>query len=218
MRLFTGIAFDYWQLLELAFKQPDMTVRTIGERNSATCPLDRRLSPNSYQIHGNGVSFSFLEVITYFGNLIGDQLCDYAPAEMVENLVRVYQVEPREARRLEISLSIFRRLIMSSEFGWVRVIPFNDNLIFLADETGGYDFVFRNLRDAPAPSVMPVDGTGGIRTAVDQDEVFRAWSYFHHTGWLEREEHEAEQEFYKAGGTLATSRSYCRTSPVFCAP
>jgi Sulfatase-modifying factor enzyme 1 len=204
VRLFTGIGFDYWQLLELALKQSGLTVRMGWEQNSATSPFDRRFPPNSYQIYRGRHSFSFIDVFHFFGNLIGDQLCGDVPNEMSENLALVYQAGPKEARRLEIALSIFRRLVMSSESGWVRVIPFNDKLVFLADEMGGYDFVFRNLRDVAAPSVTSVEDTGRSPAAVDEDEVFQAWSNFHYTGWLEREKHEAEQEFYTGGGTLAT--------------
>jgi Sulfatase-modifying factor enzyme 1 len=205
VRLFTGVGFNNWQFLELALKQQGLTVRMIGERNSATSPLDQSFVPNSYRIHGGGKSFGlYTDFFPAFSNLIGDQLCDYTDTKTTAMLALAYNVQPREAERLEIGLSIFRRLIMSSQVGWVRVLRFNDDLAFLADGAGGYDFVFRDLRDAPAPSATPIDGADGSQRAVDEDEAFLVRNYFDYKGWLERDQHESEKEFYAAGGTPET--------------
>jgi hypothetical protein len=199
-RLFTGIGFDYWQLLELALTQPDLHVEALFD-GRVIGPLDKNQAPNSYHICDEGAAFSYVEALFHFNNLLGDQLCDNGSAPQTL-IPRVYQTEPDEALRLERALKNFQCLVSLAKRGWVNVIPYNENLVFLSDGVGGYDFVFRNLRD----EVLPVSATAKVDTVAeeDTDQAFRAWSYFDYTGWCEEDEHEAEKEFYAQGGTLAT--------------
>jgi hypothetical protein len=200
-RLFTGLGFDYWQLLELALAQPDLRVEDCYERAWVTGPLDHSKLLNNYRIHGEGGGLSYLDALNYFSNLLGDQLCDGGSAPPVL-IARVYLAEPAEALRLKRGLEIFQRLLRLSERGWVNVIPYNKNLAFLSDGVGGFDFVFRNLRD----EVLPISAKDGPDTVTeeDKDQAFGAWSYFDYTGWREQDEHVAEEAFYAKGGTLAT--------------
>lgn len=199
-RLFTSIGFDYWQLLELALTQPDLHVGALfGGR--VVGPLNTNRPPNSYHICNEGAAFSYVEALSHFNNLLGDQLCDNGSA--LQTLIPcVYQAEPDEALRLERALKIFQRLVRLTKRGWVNIIPYNENLVFLSDGVGGYDFVFRNLRD----EVLHVSATVKLDTVEeeDTDQTFRAWSYFDYTRWREQDEHDAEKEFYAQGGTRAT--------------
>ena len=95
----------------------------------------------------------------------------------------------------------FHDLIKSSKPGWVEVIPYNNSFAFLHDSAGGYDFIFKGLRD----SLLTISSTDEHDTVManDEDRAFEAWIYFKYTGWREQDEHEAEQKFYVAGGTTA---------------
>lgn len=199
-RLFTGIGFDYWQLLELALTQPDLHVEALFD-GRVTGYLDKSQPLSSYCIHSEGAAFSYDEARDYFSNLLGDQLCDVgsAPQTLIPG---VYQAEPGERLGLQQGLKIFQRLLRLAETGWINVTRYNENLVFLSDGAGGYDFVFRNLRD----EVLPVFATAKLDTVAeeDTDQAFRAWSYFDYTRWREQDEHEAEKEFYAQGGMRAT--------------
>ena len=199
-RLFTGIGFDYWQLLELALTQQDLHVEALFD-GRVVGPLDTNQAPNSYRICDQGAAFSYVEALSHFNNLLGDQLCDNGSAPQTL-IPLVYQAEPDEALPLERALKIFQRLVRLTKRGWVDIIPYNENLVFLSDGVGGYDFVFRNLRD----EVLPVSATVKLDTVEeeDTDQTFRAWSYFDYTRWREQDEHDAEKEFYAQGGTRVT--------------
>ncbi len=199
-RLFTGIGFDYWQLLELALAQPDLHVEALID-GMVTGPFDHSRPPAYYRIHSDRAAFSYVQALECFSNFLGDQLCDGGSSSQ-PLLPRVYQAEHAEAIHLHRGLEVFQHLLRLSEFGWVNVIPYNKNLVFLSDGMGGYDFVFRNLRD----EVLPVSVTDKSDTVTeeDKDQVFRAWSYFNYSGWREQDEHKAEEDFYAKGGTRAT--------------
>jgi hypothetical protein len=198
LRLFTGIGFNYWVLLELALAQPDLHVEALMD-GPVTGPLDTSRPPGDYSIHGEGVEFSFMDAFGYSCNLLGDQLCDDGSSPQT----LIPQAEPGEGQRLQDGLKIFQRLIRLTERGWVNVIPYNDKVAFLTDGVGGYDIVFKGLRDELL-SVSPTD-KGDTVPEEDVDQAFLAWSYFDYDGWRDQDQHAAEQKFYAAGGTFATS-------------
>ncbi|MBL3519422.1 hypothetical protein H0A43_02990 [Arcobacter lanthieri] len=95
--------------------------------------------------------------------------------------------------------------------GWIEIIPFNNNLVFLKADDGYYDFVFRNLREQPFNSELErYIKTKNIPSLVNEYYDFDRWLYFGFKEkdskikninplsiWLERDTHLAEIDFYK---------------------
>ena len=211
-RIFTGTGVDYWTLLMAAAGRTDMKVCALGDEKTTT-PYDQtriteintETPPFRYFVRTRSGVLE-LSNTPQFSNLIGDQLCDCGTEPTDARLIAtLYQVDASKAAQTKGSLRIFRELIAGLDSGWMTVIPFSQNLVFLTDGQGGYDFVFRNLRDMhhdPAPASKSRPDSMTIARSVD--ERFEAWLYFHYTGWEERDQHDAELAFYEAGGTLAT--------------
>ena len=154
-------------------------------------------------------------------NMLGDQFLDYGgEAHSVEIVPKIYFPKTNKNKAAEEASYIsngrvLRSLLLELNFGWVDVIPYNANLIFLRYKNGGYDFVFRGMRDTPfqhnlySPYLRNSDvpATGNMYD-------FQRWLYFPsnkdenerrpYTGWLEFDEHEAEKMFYAVGGTSVT--------------
>jgi len=140
-------------------------------------------------------------------NLIGDSLVQ---PENIEPVVKLYSVNDysdelvKDKEQQKLILSIFRERIEESEIGWVDIIPFNKNLVFLRGLNGEYDFIFKNQRDKQFEHKV----FGGALKIADiphyiDDYHFFRWEYFEHRGWREKESHEAENLFYKQGGNSA---------------
>jgi hypothetical protein len=150
----------------------------------------------------------FLFHYSYTFNLIGDSL--FQP-ENIEPVVKLYNennycdelVKDKEQEKL--IYSIFRERIEESEMGWVDIIPFNKNLVFLRGLNGEYDFLFRNQRDEQFEHKV-FGGALKISDIPDyiDDYHFLRWEYFEHQGWREKESHEAENLFYKQDGKIAS--------------
>lgn len=101
--------------------------------------------------------------------------------------------------------------LLSIKKGWIEVIPFNDNLIFLKAKDGTYDFVFKNLRDhkfnSPFENYIKNDY---IPSIINEDLDFEWFSYFGFNKepknlknfeppmlWKEKDEHLSEVNFYE---------------------
>jgi len=211
-RIFTGTGVDYWTLLRAAAGRTDMKVCAWGDETTTT-PYDQartteinpEIPPFRYFVRTRDGVLELLNTIQ-FRNLIGDQLCDYGTDPTDSRLVAtLYQLDTSSAAQIKGGLRIFRELIVGLDTGWMEVIPFSQNLVFLSDGQGGYDFVFRNLRDMPHdPAAVCKSLPDSVTIAPSADERFEAWLYFHHTGWEERDQHDAELAFYEAGGTVAS--------------
>lgn len=98
---------------------------------------------------------------------------------------------------------LFGERIREFSEGWLEIIPFNDNLIFLKGANGEYDFVFKNMRDKPF--VFNYDN-GALKLkdlpSCINDYDFSRWYYFNYQGQRELDEHHAEQLHYQTGGSL----------------
>jgi hypothetical protein len=138
-------------------------------------------------------------------HLLGDSLIK---AARYESEVKLYNTKDyhdellKEKERNKLMFSIFRQRIEESEEGWVDILPFNDNLVFLRGQNGEYDFLFKNQRD----NLFEHKAFGGALKIKDvpwfiEDYHFARWEYFEYQGWRERDEHEAENLFYNSGGT-----------------
>lgn len=87
--------------------------------------------------------------------------------------------------------------------GWVKVLPFNDNLIFLADEQGNYDFVIRNQRNKKFSHEIFGDKLkrADIPSCIE-DYRFERWHYFEYEGNRDWDSHCSEIHFYQNGGLM----------------
>lgn len=146
---------------------------------------------------------SFIKDLGLSFNLLGDSL--------VEPVHRSQRIElyPGNGDKASLNKSkelamakfyLFRKRIELGSEGWVDVIPFNKNLVFLKGKNGQYDFVFKNQRDkefehqifgeslkrADIPSFIP-------------DYQFLRWHYFEYQGWRKLNRHNSENYFYKRG-------------------
>lgn len=98
---------------------------------------------------------------------------------------------------------LFGERIREFTEGWLEIIPFNDNLIFLKGENGEYDFVFKNMRDKP----FVFNYHNGALKLKDlpsciNDYDFSRWYYFNYQGQRELDRHQAEQLHYETGGNV----------------
>ena len=142
-------------------------------------------------------------------NLIGDDLVQ--PREK-SSVIELYNND-MEAESYKESLKasclvmdVFRQRIDSQDKGWVEIIPFNNNLVFLKGDDGEFDIVFLGLKDYEFQHKFM---QGQLKIAdvpyFVSDYAFKRWHYFEYKGWWERDEHESECHFYRTGGM---SRSY----------
>jgi len=149
-------------------------------------------------------------------HLIGDLCIKNYPEVKDELFFQLYKREKglitHSEEHLKL-LQILKEVLVTQEDGWIDVIPYNDNLIFLKAQDGSYDFVFRNLRDekfiSPFKNFLKQDDTP---SSINEELDFDFWLYHgrNHAKqsiqnlWKEKDEHLAEIEFYKN----ATSEEY----------
>ena len=152
------------------------------------------------------VTGGFMLGYTSTCNLIGDSLCKpiriEPEVELYGNSNYIQLTE--EIKRHKLMFSFFRQRIVESDQGWIDVIPFNENLVFLRGMNGEYDYIFRNQRDF----AFKHEAYGKALKIADipscfEEYHFSRWKYFEHNGWREKECHEAEILFYKRGGEVS---------------
>lgn len=134
-------------------------------------------------------------------NLLGDLLIEPSLNQAELTLCEIFLPIPEFINNKNLYLKageFFAERIRSYEAGWVDVIPFNDDLIFLRGASGEYDFVFRNMRDRPFGYELD---NGALKpryipSCID-DYEFSRWYYFEFKGQRERVSQEAQWFFYK---------------------
>ncbi len=106
---------------------------------------------------------------------------------------------------------LLKEHLLTIKKGWIDIIPFNDNLIFLKAEDGTYDFVFKNLREdkfqSPYSNYIKHEY---IPTTLNEAYDFERWLYYGfkethtnfkeimpHQFWKEKDEHLSEVYFYE---------------------
>lgn len=145
-------------------------------------------------------------------NLIGDTFIidDSNEKEHIGLLYKHNQGLSNEYILQEIG-DIIHKQLRELKKGWIEIIPFNKNLVFLKAKDGSYDFVFRNLRDKPFISEFgKYIRTKNIPSLINEEYDFDRWLYFGFKEknkkikeikpfdiWLERDSHLAEIEYYK---------------------
>ena len=178
--LFTGFDFDWRSYDLLQYKDRRRFLGNIGYWDYRHCFNllgDSLISP----LQGDG----------YISQL-------YAPSS--------YKVKhEQDIPEFQQAFQQFRtRFMEASPAGWVKIIPFNDNLIFFKTIDGAFDFVLRNQRDHVPPKRFQNLDAMDIPRELDKQGDFATADYFRLDSWLEMEAHEAEKFFYASGGEAAT--------------
>jgi hypothetical protein len=194
-RIFVGVnVFDLLRAVAATddFKvseDPDSLYIAYDEIKRAE--ISEEVPPYSYFICSRSAGLRILEAGEYFNNLIEDQLCDFgANINDVKIVANLYGVSEKARKEIKTKTrevaALFPKILPLCPAGWVEVIRYNDNLAFLKAPDGGYDFVFRNLRDIEFE---------------EKPDKFNTWLYFEYKDWLEADRHAAENEFHANGGT-----------------
>ena len=145
-------------------------------------------------------------------NVLGDILLDPRTGEGPVPILYFNPSVSADERRTDradaiLALEWTRRALDTFEVGWLEVLPFNRDLIVLRGRDGRYDFVVRDLRDAPPPG-PPFADHGDPRDLPDSvcvEHRHRRDDWFARGRWRAREAHEAETYFYARGHS---SRDY----------
>ena len=214
-RIFTGQGVRAIDLLRFAWE---------SENHKVVCQFTGIETKPHELIPENGLAISNPEGtlnygdVTYFRNMLGDQFLDFADASRnIKVVPEVYFENMNEGRvaeeeRLVRAGQILRSLVLELDDGWVDVVPYNENLVFLRCKDGRYDFVFRGMRDTPFEHnpYMPYLRNEDVPKTRNRYDFWR-WLYFPscgegdqrppYKGWLEKDTHEAEKMFYAVGGT-----------------
>jgi hypothetical protein len=148
---------------------------------------------------------SFIQDLECSFNLLGDTLVQPAkrPHEVEFYLGHGDEASLRQSKKFAMKkLDLFRKRIEQDSNGWIDIIPFNHNLIFLRGESGQYDFVFKNQRDSEFDH--QVFGKSLKRADIPsfiQDYRFLRWYYFEYQGWRSLDSHNSENLFYERGNS-----------------
>jgi len=149
-----------------------------------------------------------------FKNLLGDAFLKYNDTYNYEYIFEEYMdnkgLHKHESQKNNAIK--FHNTILELNKGWIEIIPFNNNLIFLKSIDGYYDFVFKNLRDdkfiSPYYDFIKHEN---IPTLLNEDYDFERWSYYGFKDtvkikknikplllWKEMDNHNAEINFYES--------------------
>lgn len=140
-------------------------------------------------------------------NLLGNNLTNFYEHGFGSDVEVYYEnsMSSDESETYIKSAQFIQKLLnqrfQQSSKGWVHVIPYNDNLIFLSDDNGNYDLVIKNQRD----KVFSHQIYGDYLKRADipsfvEDYRFKRWEYFAYKGNRELDSHLAEQHYYGNGG------------------
>lgn len=143
-------------------------------------------------------------------NLLDDMLSDFGSAKFDPSLIQIKryfgpehgsEARAKAASEMRDAVRIFRLWMEEQLSGWVDILRYNENLIFLRGRNGEYDFVFRGMRDEP----FGHDPFGPYLRSKDVPKSndsyhFKRWLYHHYRGNLEADQHRAEIHYYNCGG------------------
>ena len=198
-RIFVGV--DVFDLLREAAAAGVLTVgRNTGDDGRTLVDIEpseitSRVPPFNYFIRSPEWTLQTMELVGCLGNLVGDQLC--GPGDSGRVVAQLYRIDEAKRKSLHAAGRVLRRVLEACPSAWVEVIPYNDRLAFLKDRDGGYEFVFKRLRDAEFPRNVH-------HPLYNDEDDFARHLYFEYDGWLEADWHEAEEAFYASEGSLAT--------------
>lgn len=217
-RIFTGYDLDGFELDDRYFRANPW--KQHPQFNSFTLPYEvvmREVAATDKQSPGSGVVVLDAAVAACqftiepsIANMLGDQLVSeegkdgqdfiFVPKLYRPESCSVEKFHQDESRHLDVA-KIFRSWIFHRDEGWVKVLPYNQRLVFLKSPTGEYDFLFPKLRDEAFNHnpFHPYLKNQDVPKSHDTYH-FRRWLYFKYTGWLEEEMHHSEITFYAKGG------------------
>lgn len=216
-KLFTGYNFHY----ENHFDDGVMLYGEIFQLNGIELDLSEKVKlANKYPLKEIPTpSYKFCDkrsvidmiigsensILIYSGfNVIGDQLVYPRQTDTPE--LCLYNRTPEDIDTENEFFNLFVKRIDEIGQGWVDIIPYNENLIFLRGEKGEYSFVFRNQRDKEFThnsEFEPYLKRSEVPRFND-DYHFNRWYYFEDKGFKHKLLHEAEAEFYAKGGNVRT--------------
>ncbi|MGD9969466.1 MAG: hypothetical protein AB7S65_03355 [Sulfuricurvum sp.] len=170
------------------------------------------LIPHNHQLNYLGV----------FKNLLGDVFIRNHSDEDDRYIATSY---PKNGDKYATTNSMIeeakelKNLLLQCSKGWIEVIPFNDNLIFLKAPNGVYDFVFKHLRDSDFDDKSPYRpylNHNRIPSVMNETYDFARWLYFgrkeddskknaedtRRSFWLEEVQHQVDIDFYESGGEI----------------
>ncbi|MEM9452989.1 MAG: hypothetical protein AAGF11_02335 [Myxococcota bacterium] len=146
---------------------------------------------------------------------LDDKLVDGPLEKIVDKTYFTADSSPETRRESMLTLrglvQVFRAVFDGADVGWVDILPYNDRLAFLRASNGGYDILWKDLRDAPPPQVENT-GSHGLHTMdlpanLRQETDLERLLYFRCNVWREQEAHAAEQHFYDRGGSPQERRN-----------
>lgn len=139
-------------------------------------------------------------------NMIGDLLVYPSTENVITTTTYYHKGADREEENEELQQKWFK--LFREEFhpekkaGWVNVIRYNKNICFLSDGNGGYNVLFRNMRESGIPD-RPLERyllPSRIPRFFMNGYNYPYHLYFKDDFWREKESHEAEQFYYENGG------------------
>lgn len=155
-----------------------------------------------------------MELIGQFG-FIDDKLVAGPVQHIVDKTYWESRVDAdvRKHNHAQVSAAThaFREVFDTMQEGWVDVLRFNNRLVVLRGHDGGWDLLWRSLRESEPPK----PGDAGRSHHLDVKDLpsslrgesdLRRGIHFRQEVWEEREEHDAEQAFYDRGGSAASRR------------
>lgn len=141
--------------------------------------------------------------VTCAFNLLGDSLVSpmVTPMEL-----QYYGASEHEKEDFHQIFTIFREEINRTEAGWVDVLQFNENLVFMRASDGRFDWVVRDQRDKPFSmnDLFPLFRSEELPKAL-RGKSAQAHLHYQKGIWLDQIIHLAEHHHYNSGGT---SRNY----------
>jgi len=223
-RIFTGYNVDWASInFEYGARSPNPN---ISQQTDDIREIEEWLEQHRGQIAGFTHLLGNL-LISTSDNPADEQLnlveCIFRPGWEQDRIIREKRICFRTAE-------MFRQWICQLDKGWVNILQFNDNLVFLSDGNGTYDFVIRDHRNHTFNHNIHEPYLKNADIPKSDDEYhFLRWQYFNYRGWLERDTFEAEISFYSAGGNginypglqevlrrhfLSTEQYNCPTTPM----
>lgn len=135
-------------------------------------------------------------------NLLGDQLTQPREKESVFQFYNSNKIALVESLvHCNKKMNLFIQRIEQINQGWIEVLPFNENLIFLKGENGDYDFIFKNQRDEEFKHQIYEPYLKRADVPRFEDEYhFKRWFYFEFKGNRQQQLHQVETEYYCSGG------------------
>jgi len=135
-------------------------------------------------------------------NLLGDQLTQPREKESVFQFYNSNKIALAESLvHCNKKMNLFIQRIEQINQGWIEVLPFNENLIFLKGENGDYDFIFKNQRDEEFKHQIYEPYLKRADVPRFEDEYhFKRWFYFEFRRNRQQQLHQAETEYYCSGG------------------